>query len=411
MSTPERAPSYAAVLRTPYAARTFLSSLTGRLSYGTVFLSLMLALTASTGSYAVAGGVIALFGLAGSLLAPVRGGLIDRYGARRALVPMAVVYGGTLTALAAATWRPGTAPVWLLAALGGLAGLCAPPLGPTMRSVWSEIVPEPALRQRAYSLDTVCEELLFVTGPLIAGLLAALVRPAAGVAVSAGLVLAGTLAFTAAPPLRSTARKRPVRRPRGPGGVPVQPVAAAAGLGLMLGALTLLLVVYADGRGRIEAVAWLEAALAVGSALGGLLYGTRSWRRPARVRLPLLTTALAGVLAAAGLAPGLWALGAALAVAGVLVSPALTTAYLLADESATDENRIRIGTWVNTAFNFGSSLGSAGAGQLAGEVPVAACFALAAVPLLLSAAFAVRRRKFRSSGTLPYELTGAHQVR
>ncbi|MQY11833.1 hypothetical protein SRB5_19520 [Streptomyces sp. RB5] len=402
MSTPERAPSYAAVLRVPYAARTFLSSLAGRLSYGTVFLSLMLALTASTGSYAVAGGVIALFGLTGSLLAPVRGGLIDRIGARRALVPMAGVYAVALTALAVATWRPGAAPVWLLVVLGGFAGLCAPPIGPAMRAVWSDIVPDPALRQRAFSLDTVCEEVLLVTGPLLAGLLAAVARPALGVAVSAVLVLAGTLAFTAAPPLRSAAvRPRSARRSGGGGALPVQPVVAAAGLGVVLGALTLLLVVYADGRGRIAAVAWLEAALAVGSALGGLLYGTRTWRRPARVRLPVLTTGLALVLAVAGLAPGLWVLGGVLAVAGLLVSPALTTAYLLADETAAEEHRTRVGTWVNTAFNLGSSLGSAGAGRLAGQVPVAVCFALAAVPLLLSAGFARRRRSVTSVELVP----------
>jgi hypothetical protein len=40
-------PSYAAVLRVPYARRTFAAALVGRLSYGMVSLAVMLAVTRS----------------------------------------------------------------------------------------------------------------------------------------------------------------------------------------------------------------------------------------------------------------------------------------------------------------------------------------------------------------------------
>src|SRR5437868_631380 len=100
--------SYRAVLRTPAVGRLFATALLGRFSYGTVFLSLVLALTGTTGSYAVAGGAVALFGLASSLLSPLRADLIDRLGARRAPPPMATLYAILLIALAVATSRPGT---------------------------------------------------------------------------------------------------------------------------------------------------------------------------------------------------------------------------------------------------------------------------------------------------------------
>ncbi|MDN3356254.1 hypothetical protein [Actinomadura sp. DC4] len=100
-------PSYLAVLRTPHAGRLFGAALLGRLSYGIAPLSLVLALTAATGSYAAAGGVMALFALTVSVFAPVRAGLIDRYGPARALPPMAVAYALVLGCAAAATWRPG----------------------------------------------------------------------------------------------------------------------------------------------------------------------------------------------------------------------------------------------------------------------------------------------------------------
>jgi hypothetical protein len=56
-----------------------------------------------------------------------------------------------------------------------------------MRTLWGVLVPGRDLLRRAYSLDTVAEELLYVTGPLLAGLFAAYANPALGVAVSTGL--------------------------------------------------------------------------------------------------------------------------------------------------------------------------------------------------------------------------------
>ncbi|MEU4832283.1 MFS transporter [Streptosporangium sp. NPDC023615] len=405
MSSPSRPPSYLAVLRTPQACRAFGAALLGRLSYGTVFLSLMLALTAATGSYAVAGGVMALFGLTSSLLSPLRAGLIDRYGSRRALPPMVVLYALLLTCLAAATWRPGTSGT-LLAALAVAAGACTPPLGPVMRALWSDLLPDRRLLQRAYSLDSVAEELLFVTGPLLAGLLTVFATPAAGVALSAVLVLTGTFAFVSSPAVRtawashtgtpyggprtgpasaasaSASRWRRMRDTAGLG----RPVAVSAAVGLCLGALNLLVVVFAERHHQAAAVAWVEAALAAGSAVGGLAYGAVSWRISGHVRLPVLATALGLTLAATGLSPNLYVLVAMVGVAGLFVAPALTTAYLLADESAAPHNRTRAGAWVNTAFNTGASSGTATIGLLVGGLPLALCFVIAAVPPLLAAA-------------------------
>lgn len=62
--------SYAALLRVPHARRTFGAALLGRLSYGTVSLSLMLAVKSATGSYTVAGTAMALFGAASVFLSP-----------------------------------------------------------------------------------------------------------------------------------------------------------------------------------------------------------------------------------------------------------------------------------------------------------------------------------------------------
>ncbi|WAU84816.1 MFS transporter [Streptomyces sp. Qhu-G9] len=387
MSASSTRPSYAAVLRMPHATRTFTAALAGRLSYGMVSLAVLLAVSRATGSFAAAGAVVALFGAANVFLSPLRAALVDRYGPRRALLPMASLYAGLLCVLAEVSRHPGV-PVPVIAAVAVAAGACAPPLGAAMRAVWSELVTDRRLLQRAYSLDGVAEELLFVSGPLLVGLVVGFASPAVAVVVSALLVGLGTLAFVASPAVRGVTVRavRTGRRTR-PGRGLVQPVVVAAGVGLSLGAVDLLVLAFAEQRGHGDGtVAWIFAALSAGSAVGGLLYGAVEWRAGARRRLPVLTAGLGLALAVAGLAPGLVALTGAVVCAGFFVAPALTTAYLVADESAAPGARVRAGAWVNTAVNAGVSAGAAAGGLLVDRVPPEAGFALAGGAALLAAA-------------------------
>ncbi|MFE5261199.1 MFS transporter [Streptomyces coelicoflavus] len=384
MSTPSSRPSYAAVLRVPHARRTFAAALVGRLSYGTVSLSLMLSLTRSTGSYAVAGLVMALFGATSVFLSPYRASLVDRHGPRRALLPMALLYAALLCVLAEVCRRPGT-PEAVLAVTAALAGACTPPLGPTMRAVWARLLPDRALLQRAYSLDGVAEELLFVSGPLLVGALVAVAPPVAGVVLSAVLVAVGTLAFVTSP---MTAAPGPEGREKNDGPAPkgradgqvralLQPVVVAAAVGISVSAVDLLVVAYAGERDLGDgAVAWVLAALSVGSAVGGLVNGAVAWSSPTRARLPFFAAGLGLCLAAAGLAPGLGTLVAAVMCAGLFVAPALTTAYLIADEGAAPGFRVRAGAWCNTAVNAGGSAGAAAVGLLVERLPLPVCFAV-----------------------------------
>ncbi|MEV0206653.1 MFS transporter [Streptomyces sp. NPDC050788] len=400
-STPVVRPSYAAVLQLPYARRTFAAALLGRLSYGIVPLSVMLAVTRATGSYAVAGTVMALFGGTSVFLSPARAALIDRHGPCRALVPMAAAYCALLGLLTALVWRPGSASPLIVGAVTAAAGACTPPLGPTMRAVWGRLAPDRALLQRAYSLDGVAEELLFVSGPLVVGVLVGLAPPTAGIVFGTCLMAAGTAGFVRSPAVRGmrpAGRATGERRdeaPRGTLRAILRPVVGATGVGLALGAVDLIVVAFAGQRHYgDDAVAWTLAALSAGSAVGGLLNGAVPWRTPARVRLPLLVAGLGTALLCAALAPDLVTLALTLATAGLFVAPALTTAYLCADDTTPPESRVRAGAWVNTGVNAGITAGAAGAGLLVSGVSLALCFAATGAAALLTApAVAERARR------------------
>ena len=374
---------YRAVLRTPHAFGAFVSSLVGRLCYGIVGLSLLLTLTAGGRHYGFAGLVMALFGLTIVLVSPFRAWMVDRHGPRRALPPMAAGFAAILIAIAVISARSGVNDA-AIAVLAAAAGACAPPLGVVMRTLWSALVDDRDVLQTAYSLDGVAEELLNVAGPVIAGVMVVAATPAAG------LVVAGTGLFVRSPALRrwqtpmaGAASSAPGAAPRDAGaGRAILAVAFVTGaVGLCLGGLGLVIVAFSQARHDPAAVAWIEAALSAGSALGGLGYGAVRWRICPQHRLALLAAGLVVVLIPAALSPNLLVLAYLIGLAGVLVSPALATAYVLTDSLASPKARNRAGNWVNSGFNAGSSAGAALSGQLVGRIPLSAC-----LPVLASAA-------------------------
>jgi MFS family permease len=391
---------YRAVLRTPHARGAFAASLAGRLCYGIVSLSLILTLTAGGRNYGFAGLVMALFGLTIVLVSPLRAWLVDRHGPRRALPPMAAAFAAVLVVIALVPPRSGVNDT-VIALLAAAAGASAPPLGVVMRTLWSTLVSDRDALQAAYSLDGVAEEMLYVTGPVIAGVITLAATPADGLLVTAGLMVAGTGVFLRSPALR----RWPASAAKAPSGIPAAaPGEAGAGraiaalafatgaIGLCLGGLGLVIVAFAQARHDPVAVAWIEAALSVGSALGGLGYGAVTWRIPAQRRLALLAAGLAVILIPAALSPNLLVMALLIGLAGVLVSPALATAYVLADSLAAATARNRAGNWVNSGYNAGSSAGSALSGQMVGRIPLSACLPLLAAPALLAIVPLLRAR-------------------
>jgi predicted MFS family arabinose efflux permease len=383
---------YRAVLRTPHACDTFVSSLAGRLCYGIAPLSLILTLTAGGRGYGFAGLVMALFGTSIVLVSPFRAWMIDRHGPHRMLPPMAAGFAAVLVAIAVIPARS-TVSDAVIAVLATTAGACAPPLGVVMRTLWSALTSDRDVLQAAYSLDGVAEELLYVTGPVIVGVITLATAPAIGLLVSAGLMVTGTGLFLRSPALRrwpapaaGSASTAPDTASGGAhAGRAILAVAFATGaIGLCLGGLGLFIVAFSRAQHDPAAVAWIEAVLSAGSALGGLSYGVVSWQVSARRRLALLVTGLAVILIPAALSPDLLVLVLLIGLAGVLVSPALATAYLLASTQTSLQARTRAGNWVNSGYNAGNSAGAVLSGQLIGRIPLSACLPLLAAPAVLA---------------------------
>jgi hypothetical protein len=403
--------SYLALLRLPHARPLLLASLVGRLSNATGPLSVVLFVQSETGSLAQAGAASAAIALASGLLAPVRGRLVDRYGQRRCLVPMALAFAAALTGLVAVA-GPGPAAVAATVGLAAAAGAVVPPLGASMRALWVSLVGQGPRLQTAYALDAVLDELVFVVGPLLAGGLATLYRPAAGVLATAGLAVAGTLGFVASPVSRAQAGSRADGAGRtGWAGALAGSglrtlVLSLTGVGAAIGIWEIGLVGAAREAGAPAAASLSLAAWAAASGVGGLWYGARTWQRPAGQRYLALLALLVLACAPMAAAGSPLALGALVVLVGLVLAPLESSAYMLAAELAPPGTLTESGTWLNTALNVTGAAGLAAAGALVDRAGVPATLAVACACTAAGLLVALAGRDHL--GAAPYR--GRHEV-
>ena len=129
--------AYRPLFRQAGARRLVASSLSARLAVGVFTLPLVLVAEGATGSYALAGVVTGTWDLGVALSAPLRGRLVDRVGARRALPPLTLVSAGALGVLPLLAQAES---VWLLAPAALLSGLSMPPFVASMRLEWQALL-------------------------------------------------------------------------------------------------------------------------------------------------------------------------------------------------------------------------------------------------------------------------------
>lgn len=398
---------YLSVLKAPDAPRVFSAALVGRLSTAMGPLTLVLFVQSSTGSFAVAGAAAAATGLASGLSAPLRGRLVDRYGQRRALPPLALLYAAAFLGVLGVA-RHGTAGETAAVVLAGAAGAVIPPLSASMRVLWISLVGNGPRLQTAYALDSVLEDLVFTIGPLLAAAVVAGFGAAAGLVAVAGVSLVGTVAFTASPvsrdwtgsPLRPTSWAGAMAG----GGIRLL-VAALTGFGACIGILDITLIAAAREAGSAPLGGVLLACLSAGSVVGGLWYGSRAWRRPTAQRFIRILALLVLACAPLPFMRSLVGLGIAVAAVGLLLAPLESSAYVLVAQLAPAGTITEATTWVTTARNVTGAAGTAMAGVLVEGVgvPWTLASAWACAGIALAVALAGRAALVRTAPREPQD--------
>jgi MFS family permease len=384
-----------AVLATPRVKPIMAAALIGRLPFGMASLGIILLLRADGRSYALAGLVDGAYAVGVGLAQPLLGRAIDRFGRRAVLGPVAGAFVIAMAALAQAGSHD--AATGALVPLGLAAGVTMPPLGVAMRALWPTLVAG-ELRGSAYSIEAVTQELAFVLGPpLVAGLAQAL-SPRLALFALALLAAGGTVAFVAIVP--PAARRTRVAGARALASAQARVLLSLSLLlGASFGAVEVALPAFAEHHGSRAIAGLLLAALALGSALGGVAFGTRTHGANARRRLWLGLMLCGLTIAPLYLASSDLAMAGLMVLAGLPIAPTFAAQYVLLDSVAVRGAAAETFAWNSTAIFLGASLGTALGGALIAVASYRASLGLALAAGLASGTVARwRLRSFATGG-------------
>lgn len=401
--SPKRSSLYAGLFAIPGTKAFCISGAVARLPTSMMSLGIVLALNHLYDNWAIAGTMSAAYILALAVVTPFYARLFDRFGQRR--VGRAVLSLQVVSMLAFAFSALVRVPIPLLFSLAVIMGLTQFSFGALVRTRWAYALRGPGnekLLNTAYALESAIDEVVFILGPILAAFLATSVHPVSQLFVpTLACGLGGAFFFA----LRGT--QPPVME-----AVEVQPAAeddadvrAAMGNGaqvgmkpddikihqlhrhgprpksvlLCQGVLPVLVVFVAfnmsfnafdvsvtammKALGREQLLGLQLAMFAVGSCIGGLIFGARemkgsSWRHMVQF-LALLTL---GYVLIRIFMDNLLLLGALSVLSGLCVAPVFATGNLIVKRIVPSRSLTEGLSWITTAGQIGASLGSSLAG-------------------------------------------------
>jgi MFS family permease len=389
--------------------------------------------TSVSGSYAVGGAAAGAVGIGSALGAPVLGALADRLGQRSVLIFTAIfntvaVAALILTAYFVPAGQDLAAALPVLAA-AFVAGASCPQVGPLARVRWMALTARGGRDSRAQDLDaalsyeSTADELTFVLGPALVGILASLIAPWIPLALAAALTATLVPAFAVhrthlAVPL--SVRRPRTGRPQSPrssrsAGTAAEPGdPGSRGTGMAAVALPFLAMVcmgtffgstqtglssFSASFATAEIAGLLYAVMGLSSAAAALSVAYWPQRFSLSARWMVSAASMAG-LAVLLLLPGsAFPMVLVLLVLGLPVGPLMVTVFAIGGVVAPAGRLGTVMTALASGIVAGTALGSSIAGQLAQHQGYTAAFLVpvcAAAGLFLlgaAAAVVVRNRK------------------
>ena len=386
--------------------------------------------TAVSHSYAIGGMAAGAVGIGSALGAPVLGSLADRAGQRIVLLVAAFINTLAVAGLVAAAYlTPGYGSVSdavgvLIAAF--LAGASCPQVGPMARVRWMalttrnlspssttggrSVAANRADLDTALSYEGTADEITFVLGPALVGVLASMVAPWLPLALAAVMTITLVPAFAIhpsqlavvpaprkpgagvapsngqEPPGVQSTQVTPERANRWAGAVVAVPVVAMVCMGTFFGATQNALSAFSAQYATAEIAGLLYAVMGLSSAVAAL--SVAFWPQRFSLASRWVAAALAmSVLSLLLLLPaGIWPMVFVLLILGIPVGPVMVTVFSIGGVVAPAGRMATVMTALASGIVAGTALGSYLAGQLAETQGPGAAFVVsmaAAAGLLL----------------------------
>lgn len=385
---------YRRVLAAPHVGALWAASALARLPIGINGLAIVLAMRHETGSFAAAGAAAGAFAAAIGLTAPLLGRFLDRQGPRRGMPPMVAVHALAMLLFVVLL---SSAPAWLLVVLTGIAGAALPPLSAVMRAMWERLLGgDGDMITTAFALDAAIVEGVFIVGPLLVALTLTFSTAQVALVVALVMSLIGTAAVVASPAVAGWVAEDGESHGffgalRSPGLLTV--FLATIPMGLSFGAIEIALPAFATHEDHAGQAGLLISMWGVGSMLGALVYGGRTWRQALGNRWLVLNAVLAVGTAIPLAATSTGTMMALLIPCGAFIAPAIASGSQLMGLLAPPGMTTEAYSWGPTALVGGIAAGNAIAGALVEASGWRAAFVLALAAAAVSALVGYSRRR------------------
>jgi MFS family permease len=402
------------VFRLPSVRRLLAFALLAELPAGMTALAIVLRITQAGGTYARGGLISGVSALGVGVSAPLWSRLIDRRGQTVVLIPTGVAVTAAAFLLALLPPNGALLPL-LLAAL--LMGLVQPPALVSARTLWPKVVRDPVLLETTYSVESAMTELVFIVGPLLAVAVTALLGPAQAVAGSGLLAGVGAFGLATSAASRRTHGKRVVERAHGALRSPAVRVLVLTVFAMVIAFAAIDVATIAAARGRDTsgssgngAAGIMIAFWGIGSMVGGLAFGSRSW--PGRRSTKILVFVTGIVVLTAVLVPlsNLVALTVVLFLGGLFYAPSFSCINQAVQRTAMPGASTESFAWIGTGALVGASIGSTIGGFAVTHGGVAAGYAVATASLVIALAVVFSGRRAVRAGDAIVDAPPAHPV-
>jgi MFS family permease len=381
----------------------------GRLPFAMMIVGLLTLVASVRGSVAEAGAVAAVAGIGTAACGPGIGSLADRYGQARVLVVVSALSLAAGAGILVAVFSG--APLGVLLVVALILGGTTPQVSPFSRARLVGIAGMAATevrRTRATSMvmsyESIADESSFVLGPVLVGLLTALIHPAAPLICSMILTATVIVAFAVHRSGAVVAGAPHAGTRPGPhlglAALLLTPrilllLAAMFTVGGIFGSTLTAVTAFMRERGAVETSGIVYGAMSVGAIVIALVVAAF----PARFALPLrwvvfAAVALGGcsVLALAGSVAGVVV---GLALSGCGVGAVLVSLFSLGAAAAPEGRATTVLTALQSTLVVGQALFTAGTGVLVETLDATAGFwaSVALVAVLLALGFVRLRRR------------------
>lgn len=369
---PHSEPAPTLLSRTGFAY--FPLALIARLPFAMMVVGVLTLVVSARGSVGLGGLASAFVGIGSAVVGPFIGAAADRFGQRIALLGTAATHAVSLVALAYIAYS--AAPNFAMLAVAFAVGATSPQTSPMSRSrlvlIIQHFLPverRPKVISTVLAYESAADEVVFVFGPVIVGVLATFFgarTPIIAAAVLTVIFITGFALHRTSVPAKSAAERAETLAPAKQLAYPslLIVVAGISGVGLIFGTTLTSLTAYMQMQGEPEAAGLLYGIMGVGSAILAIAVSLFSPKFTLRYRWLVFVFLVAIGQSFLAFGNSTLSIVIGLSIAGFGIGPLLVTLYGLGAARSPEGRSATVMTMLGSGIVLGQSLSSAVTGAL-----------------------------------------------